>query len=495
MFEQIIGQPAIKQIIADRTGGTLAPSMLFTGPHCAGKGTAGLELARVLSCEDPQAPQDCSCGACTRHRLLNNPDLLSLGPRNFSQEMLAAAAALQKKPESEAHQTFFIRSVRKLLVRFSPVLWEDEPKFSKLSDSVRALEEELNDFFSFLSASQNSAQEKENAENFRKKEKENTENFGKKEKENTENFGKKEKKENSGKEKEKKSKKEEAGPEVLKKRCDGILKTALKLEADGISDAIPIGQIRRSAAWSRLAPLGPRKLLLIENADRMQEGARNSLLKILEEPPERLTIILTTAYEKALLPTILSRVRPYRFVRRTPETEAEVIRLTFSDEPRGIPGIGAYLDSFLPVPEESLRPLAAFFAGFVAARTAVQLRNRGIALPPELTVLSKRAIDIAEAAGLGKPGTDTQSVILKITAGAEKFEIRGLFSRFLSLLAGLVSESGRTAGIYSGGYSDIWRKRLGEGAVGVSIYNQSPVSALERLSAELIRSLTVYFSV
>jgi DNA polymerase-3 subunit gamma/tau len=376
--------------------------------------------------------------------------LLILGPRVFSAEISAAAATFLREPETRAARLLFIQSVRKLMARFSPVLWEDEPKFSKLSDFLFTLEEALDELWAS----------------------------------------------------------EPSSPETLKKRCDSILKTALKLESDGISDLIPIGHIRRAAAWSHLAPLGRGKLLLIENADRMQDAARNALLKILEEPPELLTILLTTSREKALLPTILSRVRPYRFIRRAAEVEAQVIRRVFRDaqaaeirKQSGESGISAYLDSFLPVPRDTLRPLAAFFATFVATGTVLALQKRGVSLlPDELVSLGKYTTSIAEAAGLGKPGKDTQTAIAKVVAGAEKFEVRGLFPQFIQLLLTLVSESAaslRQSGIQHSnvnGCNDIWRKYTSEAATSVGIYNQSPVLALERLGTELRRALTEQFS-
>ncbi|MDR0524728.1 MAG: DNA polymerase III [Spirochaetaceae bacterium] len=444
MFEQIFAQPVTAQLRADKTGGTLAPSMLFAGPSATGKGTAGLELARVLSCENPSAPADCPCAACGRHRLLAHPDLLCLGPRNFSSEISAAGASFLRIPQDSAGfqdaRRLFIRSVRKLLVRFAPVLWEEEPKFSKLRDTVLALEEGIDDFFS--------AKESKDSGSF-------------------------------------------------KKKYEGILKTALKLEADGISDAIPIGQIRQAAAWSHIAPLGPRKLLLIENADRMQEGARNSLLKILEEPPENVTILLTTARERALLPTILSRVRPYRFFRPSPADETAIIRQVFQDNPPQVSGVAAYLDSFLPVPEEKLRALAGFFGAFLAGSIALALRKRKIPLPNELVAFGTYTTGLAEAADLGKPEQDTQAVIAKVLAGTEKFEIRGLFSRFLHILLTLVSESRKnqtTAPLPNESYRDMWRKHIDEAAKAVGIYNQSPILALERLAVELKRAMTRYFS-
>jgi DNA polymerase-3 subunit delta' len=56
-----------------------------------------------------------------------------------------------------------------------------------------------------------------------------------------------------------------------------------------------------------------------EAAQRGQEGAANSLLKALEEPPADSVIILTAAEPEALLPTILSRVVRIR-VGRVPDS-------------------------------------------------------------------------------------------------------------------------------------------------------------------------------
>ncbi|MDR3114153.1 MAG: DNA polymerase III [Treponema sp.] len=440
MFEHILGQAAVSQLRSDKTAGMLAPSMLFSGPPASGKGTAALELARILSCEDPEAPADCPCQACSRHRLLTHQDVLSLGPRPFFAEISAAGACCCREPDP-AGRLLLIRSVRKLLARFSPVLWEEDSRFKKVSESVFVLEEALDEFSSLK-------------------------------------------------------------PEALKKSVDRILKNAVKLESEGMSELIPIGHIRRAAAWSHLAPTGKRKMLLIENADRMQEGARNGLLKILEEPPGSLSIVLTSSREKALLPTIISRLRPYRFIRRSQEVEAAVIRGVFkeglpeslSTASQGAAGIHTYLSSFLPVSEDSLRPLAALFAAFIARGTLILLKSKGVPFPEELLALGKYAAALTEAAALDKPGRDIQSVLATIMAGTEKFEIRGLFAQFLRILLEVVMESraslgrARSPGLI--GAMDIWRKSTAEAALAVGTYNQSPVLALERLGTELMRGLS-----
>ncbi len=59
---------------------------------------------------------------------------------------------------------------------------------------------------------------------------------------------------------------------------------------------------------------GRRKVLRIADADRMNEGAQNAFLKILEEPPASVVWVLEVADEGALLDTVVSRCRRIDFV-------------------------------------------------------------------------------------------------------------------------------------------------------------------------------------
>ncbi|MBM3472644.1 MAG: AAA family ATPase [Armatimonadetes bacterium] len=56
-----------------------------------------------------------------------------------------------------------------------------------------------------------------------------------------------------------------------------------------------------------------RKVLIVSDAQAMNEEAANHLLKTLEEPPGRTTIILTATSADSLLPTIVSRSQLVRF--------------------------------------------------------------------------------------------------------------------------------------------------------------------------------------
>ena len=58
---------------------------------------------------------------------------------------------------------------------------------------------------------------------------------------------------------------------------------------------------------------GGWRLVIVEDADTMNRSAQNAILKILEEPPKNVLIILVTHRIGMLIPTILSRSRVIKF--------------------------------------------------------------------------------------------------------------------------------------------------------------------------------------
>lgn len=75
-----------------------------------------------------------------------------------------------------------------------------------------------------------------------------------------------------------------------------------------------IEAIRGVKHFLSLSPLnGNRKIVLIDQANRMQEEAQNAILKILEEPSASSIIILITSQLEGLLPTITSRCQVVYF--------------------------------------------------------------------------------------------------------------------------------------------------------------------------------------
>jgi DNA polymerase-3 subunit gamma/tau len=464
VFENIIAQAAAGQLKADILSRRLAPSMLFFGPTASGKGSTAMELARSLSCEMGQAQWNCTCPSCVRHRSLIHTDLAMIGPRNFTAEIAASRAVFLRDITAAAGRSLFIRSLRKLLARFSPSVWEYEPKSNKLNPLplLHSLEEELDEFETItvdLSSSYMSYNDVQDVSNALKN-------------------------------------------NALEKLTDSLVKDAVKLD-ECISEAVPIAQVRKAAYWARLSPAGKRKTLIIENADRMEEKARSALLKLLEEPPESISIVLTALRREAVMPTILSRLRPYRFTARGPAEEKEILRRVFRDprwsqegapskeggpsggkpEKADAPGlIGKYLESFLPQPSDKLLPLAAFFVAAVARSAVVFQKSRGvIEIPDAIAALGSYCAKIAESAGLERR-VDAKETISALLSQSSDFEGRS-FPRFLALVLDLVSWSLEQCAPNPNlvACRETWRLRIREAYAAYSVWNQRPETALESL--------------
>lgn len=83
---------------------------------------------------------------------------------------------------------------------------------------------------------------------------------------------------------------------------------------DGPLRQLSLPQMRLLKERAPFQPLhGNRRIFLIDHIDRAGEQAANSLLKILEEPPAHLILILTAENAYDLLPTIRSRAVMFQF--------------------------------------------------------------------------------------------------------------------------------------------------------------------------------------
>lgn len=88
----------------------------------------------------------------------------------------------------------------------------------------------------------------------------------------------------------------------------------LTFPPDGPLRQISIQQMRLLKERAQYGPLkGKRRVFLVDQIDRANEQAANSLLKILEEPPGYLVLVLTASNPYDLLPTIRSRAVPFHF--------------------------------------------------------------------------------------------------------------------------------------------------------------------------------------
>lgn len=298
MFENLLYQDIRTVLIRDVEENKLPPAILFEGIACSGKLTAALELARVLLCtQNPQGLWNCTCESCKRHKALVSTDVILLGTRSCSLEILAAKKTLLHATQKNARylnasRYLFLRAVRKLTQRFSTDIWQNDDKLSKFAPILESLEELLEE----IDVSH-------------------------------------------------------ALPEIstLEKKLIKITELAQKLEFEYLYQNIPVLHIRNAVEQAQYTTAAKKRIIIIENAQNMQDSAKNALLKTLEEPHKDILFILLTTSKSRLLPTIQSRVRPYSFYTRSVEQQTEVIERIFHPEYIEKISISDYLYTFLPV--------------------------------------------------------------------------------------------------------------------------------------------------
>jgi hypothetical protein len=87
---------------------------------------------------------------------------------------------------------------------------------------------------------------------------------------------------------------------------------------------VRIGQIRAVQSALRLgASEGGRRAVMIADAQWLNAGAQNALLKLLEEPPDRTTLVLITTSPAGLLATVRSRCQKVVFREEPPDPLAD----------------------------------------------------------------------------------------------------------------------------------------------------------------------------
>jgi len=241
-----------------------------------------------------------------------HPDTLLLGGRYFNREIGVAADAL-KRDQREALRFLFERSIRKLVRRFDPVLWEgDEKRLGKAEAILSELDELLGPYLPGATL---------------------------------------------------------PGSEDLTDGIDQIVALCERLATAVPLDVVPVNSIRRLAGWARISSNGPAKVAVIENVDRLLESSRNALLKTLEEPPPSVYFILTTHRPGAVIATIRSRCRGYGFLPRGQEDSAAVIERIFRDTVGERPSIRDY---FVSKDGQGLRSMAERYLESVVAGASIE---------------------------------------------------------------------------------------------------------------------------
>ncbi|GAH52283.1 unnamed protein product, partial [marine sediment metagenome] len=183
--------------------------------------------------------------------------------------------------------------------------------------------------------------------------------------------------------------------EELENQLETIISLCLKPSKAISSDNIPINHIRRATAWMHMTTaLGTgsggkkegrakggagssRKIVIIENADKMYDASSNSLLKLLEEPPPDVYLILITTRKGAMIPTVLSRLRPYAFVDRDSTENPEILKRIFQEEAKDYQSLREYFLYWKELNPEQLKVLARRFIDAVLSRSIKKVDGAG----------------------------------------------------------------------------------------------------------------------
>jgi DNA polymerase III subunit delta' len=97
-------------------------------------------------------------------------------------------------------------------------------------------------------------------------------------------------------------------------------------KATALSADIRVDEVRKMKSFFALSATdGGRRVAIIDAADEMNTGAANALLKLLEEPPAKVTFLVIAHQPHRLLPTIRSRCRELRLTPLAPEALAKAL--------------------------------------------------------------------------------------------------------------------------------------------------------------------------
>ncbi len=279
MFENILGHDHVtRDLEHDIRSGRLPQAILIAGAKYGGKSSVAFEVARGLTCRET-GRWNCTCKSCRLQRTLQHHDTVLAGERYFDLEIDAALDAFRRERRSGT-AFLLVRAVRKLIRRFDPFLWP-EARLSKARPVVDGIEEVL----ARVEPSEISDAPWEHLEG-----------------------------------------------KALSIFAEEISRSTDRLRRNLPHDPVPVDLVRAVGSWAHLSAAAGKKVLILEEAHTLQEGSRNAMLKLLEEPPTDVYFILTSSRRSAVIPTLLSRLRVYTLPERPVSTQEDVQRRIFRVE-------------------------------------------------------------------------------------------------------------------------------------------------------------------
>ena len=237
---------------------TFSQVNLFGGSRYSLRMTTALEVARVLSCTG-DGSDSCMCEHCRQFNLLNTLNVVIVSQRDH-QSVIETALNSFVRLRNDFSCRFLIRNIRILLLQYHGSLLSSGQNKAQSANYDAA--SAVNDLLLELAGTKGEHTEKE--------------------------------------------------AKAIVQNLRASLKSLYA--ASRKNTTISVNQVRSLDEWIRETSMGSQKrFIIIENLEQTNASARNSLLKMLEEPPADVYFFLISEYPGRIMQTILSRVRKYAF--------------------------------------------------------------------------------------------------------------------------------------------------------------------------------------
>ncbi len=119
-----------------------------------------------------------------------------------------------------------------------------------------------------------------------------------------------------------------------------VLRRGYDEKTKRLRSVITVDEVRKLKNFFALSSAdGGRRVVIVDAADEMNTSAANALLKVLEEPPEKTTLLLVCHQPSRLLPTVRSRCRELRLPKLGSEDMSQALVQAGLDLPEGSNGL------------------------------------------------------------------------------------------------------------------------------------------------------------
>ena len=265
--------------------GELAPALHFTGPPLVGKLSMALDIARIMNCVE-QRERGCACRSCNQFARRSHPVVALLGKRYCIEEIAQYMHIFRTTPTNDTLESL-IGAINILIRRFDQYWFaiEEHAKKAHIIDSIASIHELL------AGVTQRDATKQGIVKDYIP-------------------------------------------------RFEDIEKICADLDALYPSH-ISFNSLRHVSHWAHRPFVGSDvayKCIIIENSETLGARSFNLLLKLLEEPPQRVIIMMLSTNPHAVPATIRSRLQEHIFTQRTADEQKEVMRtyLHIPDPPNSL---------------------------------------------------------------------------------------------------------------------------------------------------------------